>query len=275
MRGITHLDPLPATARRLIAMLRRDEEESFGRLAGVIERDQALVASLLRLANSAGYAASPTQDVREAMVRVGTLRLLDLVLQGQLRRLITAAPAYGLGEHDLWLHSVASQFAVRAIREERPELNIPWVADIGALLHDIGKLLVARYLKVDASELIGLARELGATYTEAERRTFGFDHTLIGASIAEHWHFPTEVAFAIRHHHDSGVVVASPGFDAVVVANIVAKTVGTGLGAEGLNFSVDASSHRRLGITFAVFGRICLTTQESLTDFGAASGLTL
>lgn len=266
VRGITHLDPLPATARRLLGMLRRDEEESFGRLADVLERDQAMVASLLRRANSAGYASSPTLDVREAMVRVGTVTLLDLVLKGHLRQLVTAVPAYGLGEDDLWMHSVAAQCAVGALRAAHPRLDIPWAADVGALLHDIGKLLVARYLRVDASYLIEQARELDVTYTEAERRTFGFDHTAIGAAIADHWGLPADVVFTIRHHHDSAVVGASSSLDAVVMANLVAKTVGTGLGAEGLNFSVDASTHQRLGMTFELFGQVCLATQEALAE---------
>jgi len=269
VRGITHLDPLPVTAQRLMAML-RGEDESLARVADVLESDQALVASVLRRANSARYATSPAHSVREALLRLGTLTVLDLVLDGHLRRLLTVAPTYGLGEHDLWLHGAASQFAVRAIRAECPRLNIAPVADTAALLHDIGKLIISRCLKVDARELTGHARERGVTYTAAERDLFGFDHTIIGAAIADHWHFPQEVAFAIAHHHDSELVEATAVLDAVVLANIAAKMVGTGLGAEGLNFSVDASCHRRLGITFDVFGRICLSTQEAMADFAAA-----
>jgi hypothetical protein len=36
--------------------------------------------------------------------------------------------------------------------------------------------------------------------------------------------------------------------DAVVMANVVAKTIQTGLGAEGLNFGVDPDSFTRLGL---------------------------
>ena len=51
VRGITHLAPLPATAQRLMSLL-RGENESLAKIAGLLESDQGLVASLLRRANS-------------------------------------------------------------------------------------------------------------------------------------------------------------------------------------------------------------------------------
>jgi putative nucleotidyltransferase with HDIG domain len=275
VRGISHLAPLPATAQRLLALL-RGEDEALTRIARLVESDQALVASLLRRANSARYAATPAHTVLEAVMRVGTVSLLDIVVQEHMRDLLVAAPTYGLDEHDLWIHGAAAQLAARAIRAERPK--IAPVAETAALLHDIGKLIISRYLKVDARELTTYAREHEVTCTEAERRLLGFDHTIIGAAVAEHWHFPDDVAFAIRHHHDSDAGAESPVLDTVVLANIVAKMVGAGLGAEGLNFSVNPSVHKRLGVTFELVARLCLTTQDALRELpteppsGPASG---
>jgi putative nucleotidyltransferase with HDIG domain len=270
VRSITNLDPLPVAAQRLMAMLRGDED-SLAKIASVLETDQALVANLLRRANSARYAGAPIETVLHAVLRVGTLTVLDIVLDGHLRRLLTAAPAYGLDEHDLWLHGAASQIAVRAIRVECPALKIPAVADTAALLHDIGKLIISRYLKTDAQALIARAREQAITYTAAERQLLGFDHTAIGAAVAEHWKFPAEVAFAIAHHHDAGLTDATGVLDAVVLANIVAKTIGIGLGAEGLNFTVDPDIHARMGLTFQTFGRICAAAQAAFADFKIAT----
>ena len=268
VRGISHLAPLPVTAQRLLALL-RGEDEALTRIARLVESDQALVASLLRRANSARYAATPTHAVLEAVMRVGTVSLLDIVVQAHMRDLLVAAPTYGLDEHDLWIHGAAAQLAARAIRAERPALKIGPVAETAALLHDIGKLIISRYLRVDARELTTYAREHGVTCTEAERRLLGFDHTMIGAAVAEHWHFPADVAFAIRHHHDGDVAAHSPILDTVVLANIVAKMVGAGLGAEGLNFTVDPAVHRRLDVTFDLMARLCLATQDGIRELAA------
>jgi len=273
VRGITDLAPLPATAYRLMALL-RGEDESLTTIAALLESDQGLVASLLRRANSARYMASPARTALEAVMRVGTVSLLDLVIQEHLRRLLTAAPTYGLDEHDLWIHGAAAQLAARALRAERPRLQIPAIADTAALLHDIGKLIIARYLKVEARAVTAYARERDVTWSEAERSVLGFDHTIIGAAVAEHWHFPADVTLAIRHHHDRETTHDSRLLDAVMLANLVAKTVGAGLGAEGLNFGVSATIHERLSLDFDAFARICLATQDGLHDLVAAAHAT-
>jgi putative nucleotidyltransferase with HDIG domain len=270
VRGITDLAPMPATAHRLMALLRGDDE-SVTNIAALLESDQGLVATLLRRANSARYAASPARTALEAVMRVGTVSVLDIVIQEHLRSLITAAPTYGLDENDLWLHGAAAQLAARALRNERPLLKIPSTADTAALLHDIGKLIISRYLKVDAREITAYAREHQVTWSEAERCLIGFDHTIIGAAVAEHWAFPADVAMAIRRHHDAETQHDSRLLDAVMLANLVAKMVGAGLGAEGLNFGVSATIHERLQLDFDAFAKICLTTQDAVRDLVAGS----
>jgi putative nucleotidyltransferase with HDIG domain len=270
VRGIDNLAPLPATAHRLMALLRGDDE-SLTSIAALLESDQGLVASLLRRANSARFMAQPARNALEAVMRVGTVSVLDMVVQEHLRSLITPAPTYGLDENDLWLHGAASQLAARAIRTERPLLKIPPTADTAALLHDIGKLIISRYLKVEARDVTAYANEHEVTWSEAERCLIGFDHTIIGAVVAEHWRFPEDVALAIRHHHDAETTHDSRLLDTVMLANLVAKMVGCGLGAEGLNFGVSATIHERLQLDFALFSKICLTTQDGIRDLVAGS----
>lgn len=275
VRGITRLEPLPVTAQRLISMM-NGEDVSLVKLAELIEFDQAIAAAVLKATRSARFAgyAAPT-NVRDAVVRLGTVTLLDLVLEGYLKSLRGTAPLYELGEHDLWLHGAASQLAVRALIVECPEARIPAVAEPAALLHDIGKLVMARYLKADVRQLLAHARGRNITFTEAERELLGVDHALVGAAVAEHWAFPAEITYAILHHHD--VVPAQPSvvLDAVVMANLVAKTIETGLGAEGLNFAIDPGVHKRLGMSFDMFGRTCLQTLQWLRELADTHGVAL
>ena len=218
------------------------------------------------------YAGTGVPSVREAVFRLGTVALLDLVLEGYLKRLRTATPLYDLSEHDLWLHSAASQLAVRALSVERPKARIPAIAETAALLHDIGKLIVSRYLKADVRELTRYARTHDVTFVDAEREILGVDHTAVGAAMAEAWQFPPEIVDAIRRHHSVPFENPTVVLDAVALANVVAKTIETGLGAEGLNFAVDPGSYRRLGVDFATFGRICLQADSWLKEVTRAHG---
>lgn len=267
-RGLDRLDPLPATAQKLVAMA-SGAEVSLAKIGELIEHDQAIAAAVLRASRSARYAGMHTPTtVRDAVMRLGTVPLLNLVMGDYMQRLRVAAPPYGLSESDLWSHAAAAQLAVRAIRMEPHAKPLPGAAETAALLHDVGKLVMARQVKATPDTIHDYASARGLTFVEAERALFGIDHAAVGGAVAELWDFPEEVTHAIGHHHDShpegGLVL-----DAVIVANVVAKSIGAGLGAEGLNFRFDGLSAARLGLDFNAIARICLQTDAALKDVHA------
>lgn len=271
VQAIERLKPLPATARRLIAAA-SGEDVSLVEIARLLEFDQAVAAAVLRLSRSAAYAGfQAPATVRDAVMRLGTARLLNLLLEQYLQALRTDAPLYSLAEEDLWRHGAASELAVRAVARECPQTAIPPIAQTAALIHEIGKLVMCQCFQVDVRALVEHARDMGITFVQAEREVLGTDHAQIGAAIAEKWQFPGVVADAIRRHHDGPVEAPTVVLDAVVVANLIAKTIETGLGAEGLNFAIDAAALRRLGLDFASFGRACLQTQAWLKELGTAA----
>ena len=272
VRGIRCLEPLPATAQRLVEMV-NGKDVSLAAVAALIEHDAAVTASVLRHASSARLAVHGALSVREAVVRMGTAALLDVVLDGYLKKLRQATPLYDLTEHDLWLHAAASRLAVQAIRVECPRAQIPASADTAALVHDIGKLVVARHLKCDVREILAYARTHETTFVAAERALLGTDHATVGGAIAEHWHFPADIADAVARHHSAPFERSTPTLDAVMLANVAAKTIAAGLGAEGLNFAVDPGGYRRLGLDFARFSRVCLATDLQLKAVMAAQGV--
>jgi putative nucleotidyltransferase with HDIG domain len=269
VRGIRELEPLPRTARELLALV-RGEDASITRVAELIEYDQAITANFLRLARSAAFAGTkPPATVLEAVRRLGTMPLLTLVLRDYMSRMRHGAPCYDLSEEDLWGHSAASQLAVEALFIERP--GLPPEAATAALLHDIGKLVISRCCHVPAAEIAERATARGVPFIVAERELLGVDHTTVGAEVARAWSFPDATQHAIRHHHDAPIAQPWPVLDAVVVANLVAKTIGAGLGAEGFYFVADESALGRLGVDYQMFARTCLRTHDLLRELRASS----
>ncbi len=269
VRGIEQLEPMPITAQRLVALM-QGEDVSLARIAELVEFDQAIAASVLRLARSWAHAgARPPETVGEAVVRLGTVPLLNLVLGEYLVRLRTSAPLYDLSEDDLWGHAAAAQLAVRALMQECPSANLPPVSTTAALLHDIGKLVMSRCLNASVDTIVRHAQAHHVTFVEAEQQLFGVNHAAVGAAIAIEWHFPEVVTDAIARHHDAHLGKSTPVLDAVVIANMVAKNIGMGLGAEGFNLSVDSECVHRLGLNFTRFARVCLQTDTWLRELRA------
>jgi putative nucleotidyltransferase with HDIG domain len=264
--AVKHLDPLPVTARRLSSML-GDENVNIREIAEIVEYDVAVAANIVRVANSAAYAGRyPVERVRDAVVRLGTANLLTIVLGDYLRVFKVAAPLYDLTEDDLYLHSAAAALMIKAIVGETGR-QLPPSASIAALLHDVGKLIMVRYLKADVSALQTVCREKKINFVDAEREVLGCDHAEVGAAVARNWGFPTEITQAIEKHHrvtpgGGGIVL-----DAVMLANYAAKSIGIGLGAEAFNISMDfEGSRQRLGLTIDTFERACAQASIWLAD---------
>lgn len=272
VKGLAHLEPLPITAQRLIDMV-RGNDVALDQVAELIELDPVVTASVLRHGSTVRLAPAGVLTVREAVLRMGAVALLDMVLEGYLEKLRMSTPIYHLNERDLWYHGAASKLAVRALAAAATRAKIPPLAETAALLHDVGKLLISRCLKTDVHDLAAHARARALTFVEAERDLLGTDHAAIGAAMADAWRFPPEVTDAVRRHHSPPFVNASATLDAVCVANVVAKTIDAGSGAEGLNAAVDPLSYRRLGLDFVTFGRVCLQTDVALNAAARAHGL--
>jgi putative nucleotidyltransferase with HDIG domain len=256
--GIQRLDPLPITVQKLMMAL-EDENVRFREIATIIEHDGAVAANILKVSNSAAYGGSFRADsIGAAVIRLGAANLLNIILGEHLMSLRPAAPMYSLTENDFWLHSAASSIAVRALEVETKANVIPKNAQIAALLHDIGKLLIVRYFKMDTANILALAEQKRITFVDAERELLGCDHTEVGAEMASRWNFPEDITHAIRHHHNIQAEDANPLIDVVMLANLAAKSLGAGLGADGMNFSIDyARSRERLGLTVKDFERAC------------------
>jgi putative nucleotidyltransferase with HDIG domain len=269
IRQIDRLDPMPMSARRLMGALQTGNVGAT-EIASYIEHDPAMAAAVLHSANSAAYGGMALASLRDAVLRLGTSNILSLVLGGTMARLKARLPLYGLEEDDLWLHSVAASTAVKVLQHERPAANIPDSAAVAALLHDIGKLVMTRYMKADAGAIVSVAAERDITFVAAEHELLGCDHTEVGGALARHWGLPRGIVEAIEGHHDDPLVSPTVTMDAVMVANVTAKSISAGLGAEGMNLHADPGSFHRLGLDFTGYSRVILQTLTWVNELKAA-----
>ncbi|MBK6765161.1 MAG: HDOD domain-containing protein [bacterium] len=259
---IERLDPISAVVPRLASVI-TNEAAGLEDIVRVIEYDPALTANAIHLANSAYFSlATPVTTVREAVQQIGAGRILqDAVGREVGPRFLRALPTYELEELEFWRHSVAAATAA-SLLPRYANVSIPQVVFTAALLHDLGKLIIARNIDEEGrQEIKRVVAEQHLTYVQAERYVLGFDHAQIGGLVARRWRFPEELTNCITwHHQPRRKGAAMPALDAVHVANAVAKTIGVGLGVEGMNMSINTEAVIALGLTNESLEALCAQT---------------
>ncbi len=72
---------------------------------------------------------------------------------------------------------------------------------MAALLHDIGTLVLITHSYKHYEQVMAHRAEHDCSVSDAERAIFGFDHTVVGRTLAEFWKFPLAMQKAIENHH--------------------------------------------------------------------------
>ena len=264
---VQDLAPLPAAAAKL-ARIVSQKDPNVGEVVTAIRFDQALTATILRYANSpmAG-SLYKIQSVKDAVIRLGFAKVLEIAVSSHVRgSLQPALPQYGLGEEELWFHSVASALAAETL-QRRTKQKLPATSFTAALLHDIGKLILARHLDAGVqAEIRKSTDDYSTTYYQAELDVLGFSHADLGAKVVTRWGLGEEIAEAVAKHHELGDDVGATT-DVVRICNVAAKTIGSGLGYEGMNLTGDPGACERLGINRGGYEGLCAEVATLLLQF--------
>ncbi len=182
-----------------------DDRSTPKQVARVIERDPALTAALLRVANSALInRGRPVEDINRAITRLGGVQVQELAMGISVSRAFGGLPADQVSVSAFWRHSVFCGAISRLIAWL---VNAPGKeqAFTAGLLHDIGELIIYSRRKEMVPELISTAQAFGVnemTHYMAERSVLAFDHMMVGEHLAMNWSLPQLVRDCVAHHHE-------------------------------------------------------------------------
>jgi HD-like signal output (HDOD) protein/CheY-like chemotaxis protein len=221
------LGVLPCLPRVATALMRAldDPDVGIGEVGRIVEQDVAISAKVMQLVNSAFFGRLQQVTSIQCAVRfLGVDVLKQLVVTAEIFRAFrpaTAAGGFSLAAFQDHAH-VAARIATRLPIAAGA---VP-TATVAALLHDVGKLVLASVLPVQfqRAQQESYARDV-PLYT-AEEELLGASHAEIGAYLLGLWGLPpTIVAAVVRHHHPVVEEEDDPPFGApaaVYFANVLA-----------------------------------------------------
>jgi putative nucleotidyltransferase with HDIG domain len=188
-------------------------------------------------------------SVSKALTLLGLKKLNQLIMASCVTAIMNkTVTGYDLPAGDLWRHSVAVSVAAEDLVRE---LGLTEAEDIftAALLHDMGKIIMGKFVQDKLDEI----KELAGTETpfeQAEQEVLGTDHAEIGAKILEKWSLPEDVVLAVRWHHQPDLAPnESVVTDVVHVANVLCLMMGVGVGIGGLQHQPSPAVVKRLGLS--------------------------
>jgi diguanylate cyclase (GGDEF)-like protein len=189
----------PAIAIKILDMVRKDDF-SFRDLAQIIESDPALVAKVLKVANSPYYNVTRKVDnIDMALSVLGTHAVKNIALSFVICSDMKASGESGFDFDLYWRRAitaaVAAELTAALVGMKSHDIFVT------ALLQDIGIIVLfsscpEEYQLVMKENIAGK----GPLY-EIEKECFGFDHQELGSELLSQWHIPESIYIPIKYHH--------------------------------------------------------------------------
>lgn len=202
-RMIQKIDELPLLPQVLVRVMQLDasSDSYFEEFEVLAKEDPTLAVRVVALANSAALAPmEPIVTIKEALARIGTVRVRNLVVALGVQRVFMPTDP---NQTRLWRHSVTAAVAAERIAQIDSALQIAaGQAYLVGLLHDIGRFVMFEHaseelLRVDESKW-SKPEDLVA----ADLEIFKYTHSELGYHACKRWGLPDTIAEAVREHHN-------------------------------------------------------------------------
>jgi len=192
-------------------------------VAEIVERDIAMSAKVLQLANSAFFGlARRVTSLSSAVSYLGMETIKNLALTSEVFRVFVPDSRVPQSVCDsIQQHAIRAAAIAGALPVERGTRDITTVA---VLLHDIGSLFLASAMPAEFCAVLSQVRDRKCKSFEAEEELLGTSHAEIGAYLLGLWGIPNLAVEAIAHHHHP-TRIPHTAFDctvAVYVADLLA-----------------------------------------------------
>ncbi len=262
--SLKHLPPEPRVLLQLLDLF-DEPDRDIDRIVQLIRHDPSLTTEILRVCNTGYFSpANPVDDVFEAVNRLGFSEICCTVttIFGSQAFSVAGQDAV-LDPSELWRHAVATAVAASALARKLGENTGP--AFTAALLHDVGKIILAGATGETYAEVVQEAQADHQSLVDAERRRLGVDHAAISGRVLARWQFPSNLVNSVSFHHEPAQAAPFERLAACVrLSNVVAHFMGYGLTSQLDDFQRGAECMTSLGLTPDIMPSLVMQTTDGL-----------
>ncbi len=200
MKEIDEIPALPDNIKEIRKLI-RDPESEFKEIARSISRDPGLTASIMKLANSAGYVTmNRLETIDEAVKIIGMRGINTLLIATGVQKVVESKyKRYEAVWNDSYKRAFYAQLITKRINEST---KIGDQVYLSALLADVGKIVMLSLhsdLINKIKKITGFKGMLDADLIE--EISLGISHSSLGALICKKWNFNESLVKTIELHH--------------------------------------------------------------------------
>ncbi len=261
LKIINTLDCLPTLPEIYFEVMELIEADAdFDKIVKVIEKDPAISAKVLQVANSAFF-KSGTASLKRAAVFIGMMTLKDIVVGSAVFQTL-AAPGMGFYVPEkIWEHAVACNGLVCEMHELLHDERIPEELATVGLLHNIGLLVLLKFFPEKINEISELQKqEPDKDLLELEIEVCGIGHPQIGAYLLNWWNMPYPLTEAALYHHTPHLAAAN-NRETIYLLHVADHLAGRASGVPGIK-PLDPEIFNRVEIP-GKFRSQCLVAEEA------------
>jgi len=199
LKNVTDIPTLPTSVLRVLELM-EFSDCCVSDLAKVISYDPPMAAKVLMIANSSFYGFKESiGTINQAITIMGFSALKNALFSMAVFDLFSSTTK-GTDLPGLWTHSISTATASKLLAQRFRYPN-PEKAYTAGLLHDIGKIIIIKYLPMGALKAAEVAKAQRIKLESAELQVLGATHADVGAWLLGKWKLPSTIVEAVRLHH--------------------------------------------------------------------------
>jgi putative nucleotidyltransferase with HDIG domain len=187
-----------------VTELLENESSSGAKIGEAVQSDPALTARILKLINSAYYGLqNPVTSISQAVTLLGRQQLKQVLVGSVLAGVFKDFDITAFPLRDFWQHCIKTAIIGRQLGMQNARVIDHEVFFTAGLLHDIGRLVIAKVNPGSYGQILGLARAENREVIEVEVEKLGVTHIEVGVALLEKWGIPGLITQCVKKHHDA------------------------------------------------------------------------
>ena len=246
------LPALPEVASKIMSMV-NNSDVSFKKIADEISKDQSMTTNLLKLCNSAYFSkGKEITSVERAIVILGLKEVKDIVMVIATKPILNKdITGYDLEQGKLWQQGLLVSDLSKRIALMKKRRDVADVVYTGGIIHNVGKVVLAIFIKSAFNDIINAVQTKNITFSEAEKETIGYSHQEIGEKILDNWKFPPVLKSIVGYYDKPEKAPKEFKYEVSIVhiASVLSLMAGIGIGSDGMFYEFSEEAISTVGIS--------------------------